>query len=234
MKRAKVTIRKDNRQANRGLPTLVAGCACLMLILSVPRFIAALDEVAANSVIQRLHKGDAVDATEIADAIAAKQKSFGWNADGRAKLDVAALYLSLPDSGTMPRNERMAAADAALRRDLSLRPMDATAWYLLASTTLSFENGEEKPVQFLKSSLLAGNMVPELTLPRLDLAFRLLASADQETLELINGQIALAWKTNPRGLANMAKNPDRFVFIRSALIRQGADIASFDDILDKS
>jgi len=198
-----VTITESDRIAPGAPPSfrfssfwgvaLVAGLiGGLLLVLGVPRLIAAVQALEARGVLWSVYANAEVPPAVLARATDGLAVAGTWVRDGESEGDRSLLLAHRALLAPTPAEQGAlwTAAEAAAVSALSVAPGQPSVWARLAD--LRERRGDrEGAVVALRMSMLSGSFVPALMVPRIEQGLRLLAVLDHETLDLLKRQIRL-------------------------------------------
>lgn len=190
---------------NRATAVLTLALAALLLALGAPRLISAGLSLEARETLWTAYDNGAVTDKALSAAIDGLALARRWSDDGVADIQ-RGLLLTQRANNHPPGPERdqlYQDASKATEAGLALAPGDPSAWNRLAQLRRLTGN-DDGAVAALRLSFLAGAMVPDLMVQRLDLAFALLSRMDAETMPLITRQIRLTWVIAPDFVANLS------------------------------
>ncbi len=208
---------------NRGAAVLALAGAALLLALGAPRLISAGLSLEARETLWSAYDAVAIADKALATAVDGLASARRWNDDGAADIQ-RGLLLTQRANNRPPGPERdqlYRDASKATEAGLTLAPGDPSAWHRLAQLR-RLTGHDDEAVAALRLSFLAGAMVPDLMVQRLDLAFALLPCIDAETMPLLTRQIRLTWVIAPDFVANLSKR-GHAALIQEALASLGQE-----------
>lgn len=195
-----------NRPPPLALALAALSMAVLLVVMGVPRLVAALYVLDASSVVQAVAGGQQVPDAALADALRSLDAAAGWQADARTEaargMLLTARAASVPAGG---RGQWQAQAEQAFTRSLTLSPAQAETWFRLAWLRDATGN-RPGAAEALRLSFLAGAFAPELMLPRLKLGLRLLPILDAADRDVLKREIRLTWIANPDVLVALSSS----------------------------
>ncbi|HEY0437938.1 MAG TPA: hypothetical protein VGC92_14960 [Phenylobacterium sp.] len=171
------------------------------------RFAAALGEAGAGMVQTALDEGRIVPGEDLARAARDLATVTTWRGPGRAETDrgIVLAQLALAGrTGNRPSVEYLAEARQSLERGLAHSPADPLGWAWLARVRLILSGPSREAVAAVRNSMEGAIYDPKLLVWRLSLAARARDYWDPEFTDLFQGQVALAWLTQPRELTAAA------------------------------
>lgn len=191
------------------LPPLVLALAALsmavlLVVMGVPRLVAALYVLDASAVVRAVGAGQSVPDAALADALHSLDVAAGWQADART--DAARGMLLTARAAAMPaggRGQWQEEAEQAFARSLTLSPAQPETWFRLAWLRDAAGN-RSGAAEALRLSFLAGAFAPELMLPRLRLGLRLLPILAPADRDVLKREIRLTWIANPDALVSLS------------------------------
>lgn len=210
--------RRHAAPAQRSAAVVALGLAAVLLGLGVPRLMAAFQALDARAVLWDVHAGAPVPAERLAAAADDLAAASRWAREGELETERGLLLLKRAEQAP-PGAERERLYDeatAATAAGLAAAPGQPSQWARLA--WLRERRGDlGGAVAALRMSMLAGAMVPEMMVSRVELGLRLLQAMDSETARLLSRQIRLTWVIAPDFVAGLSTRPGLGTLVRDAL-----------------
>ena len=208
-----------------------------LLVLSVPRTIAALKAMPAERILDSIANGRSVDAATVARLLQSLDAASAWRDRGRDLADRALGELLLVDpadaDGVSPSDR--ATIEQAIRdltASLSRSPLNPHAWTRLAYARMLLDGPSDAAAASLMMSVYLGPHDPQLVFPRLGLLFRVWDRLADDERRLAYRQIQFAWEASDVGLARLAVRTRRYKDIRLAMLQVGPQtLAGFETVL---
>lgn len=139
-----------------------------LLLLSVPRLVAALHLLAGDPGVALLHAGQLPSPAAFRRIVASRQSAAWWVSEPATFADLGLAYLSLAQTsapGTGQRGPLLDLATRHLQSSLSLAPADPYAWTYLAFVHTA-TGDHARAAGALELSLRTGPYQPDLVLSR--------------------------------------------------------------------
>lgn len=224
----------DRRRPARLIVAAAAALAgALLLVLAIPRLLAAIELLDARSIAERVQLGDpALSPQRVEQAAMALRYALDWQDDA----DLAALLASvrLTQAGhadTADRSaSRLAQAIEAAKRAIRLSPAHPTAWALLAR---ALEAGNADDPQFplaLQRAIAVAPYDPRYLNQRIEMACRHWHRIDAPTRRLAAAQIRILAGRDLKTLATLARRSYGLQPVREALATNTLLLDRFDAI----
>jgi len=197
--------------------------AAPLLVLALPRTLAALADLPARAVLARVGLRAPVEDREIDLAIASRTRALGWIDDGVGRGGLGLLRLMAADrAGLASATGRadLARAAEAHRRALARAPAQAYVWTRLARIDF-LRDGPTAALGPVLAMAVAGAPDDSALRPaRLDLAFLAWRRLDAASRAALAGDIARAAATDPLALARLARRRYAIAILRDALAQR--------------
>ena len=201
-----------------------------LLALALPRFLASLDLVETEPILQDVKDGKTVtpdDLRRLADSRfrAAKRIDWGlvWTDAGLA--DVIAAYESGLDTGE--GRQLISRAADSVARGLALSPADPFAWARLGY--IRFVQGQpKKAAEAVRMSIATGPHDPRLAPGRMELGLVVWRWFDTDSYGLIGDQVRYLWRLDPERLVQIAHKRAAAPFVRGFLRDSQDDVNEFN------
>ncbi len=211
---------------------IAIGIGGLLLVLGLPRLIAAMNALDARAVVWAVYTGEPESLAQLASAAAGLEAANAVVPEGEREGDRSLLLLTQADRTPAPADKAPLrdAAEASAVAALRLAPGQPSVWARLAS--LRERRGDlSGAVAALRLSMLSGSFVPVLMVPRIEQGLRLLPVMDRDTLGLLKRQVRLAWVAQPAMVADLSVRPDAGPLVRDALDElDPAELAQFQRV----
>lgn len=135
-----------------------------LLLLSVPRTIAAWEAMPSRPLLEKIDNAKSIPISDLRDGIRGLERSVSWVASDKYLKDLGTLEFSLYQALPLSDPERtavLAAAERYLLDGLAANPADGLAWYRLAQVRQS-RGGDTRPivVALMQSVDMAPNFRP--------------------------------------------------------------------------
>lgn len=195
-----------------------AALGAILLVLAVPRLIAALIGLEARDVVWDVHGGQAVPAAVLSDAADHIEAAGRWAADGESAGDRGLLLLEAAKASPVPADgvRLRAEAEAATAEALALAPGQPSLWLRLAH--LRHAHGDRQgALAAFRMSVMTGPFVPALMISRTTLGADLLPIMDAETRTLFKRQIRLTWVVAATFVQALSRQADTRQIVAEAM-----------------
>lgn len=192
--------RRHTRSARRGdvVPiVMVATLGIALLVLGIPRTIAAWESLAASAVLEKLAVGKSTPSdAELAEGVDGLERAIAWAPSGHRLADLAFLeveqVLRLPP--TSPQHAALlASAGQHLVDGLLANPADGFAWLRLAIVRELVGAPPRQIAEALAQSLYMAPNTRQLWLPRATMLLRYWRYLTVEELLTMRAQLRTIW-----------------------------------------
>lgn len=208
-----------------------------LLILGLPRLVAALILVSGQPVMDALELGRDVGDDDLASFERASQLARRFSGSGRIASFLAAAKIAeadrLPANAARERAKLAGEAIALLEEGLAKAPADSFAWGRLAYARVLRDGPDAKAGEAWRLSVLTAPADRRLVPWRARLGIAVLPGLADEDRDMLDRQIRLAWLTDGEGLARFARDagPETVNIVRAALLDQEEDLQKFDALV---
>ena len=184
-------------KAHRYLAVLVSGLlGAGLLVLAIPRTVAAWASLAAEPAIEKIQLGKTVSEAELEVGTAGLQRALAWTSSARRLTDLALLELVRAEGlGYLDhrRAKLLAEAEEHVTAGLMSNPANGFAWLRLAVIReLRGAHGREVASALAQSVDMAPNM-RRLWIPRCGLILRYWGAFTEDELLSMRRQIRTIW-----------------------------------------
>jgi hypothetical protein len=215
-------------------PMLAMAAGALLILLAVPRTIAAFASLLGDPVADALQYGK-TQPTDQLDALRSGRIFARRFVDsGRLDTDTALADLSFLEAGNVGRPTRawlLAESIVLLRRGLSMAPANGFAWARLAYA-LTLSGGEAKEaLAAWRMSIMTVPVDERLALWRVALGLQLRPSFAPDDGPLLDRQIRWAWRYSQDQLARLAVERDSVPLVRAALASDPVQLQQLDALI---
>lgn len=221
----------------RTIAVLIALVAAVALVvLGVPRTLAAFGARPGNAVLWHIQRGSKVNSKAIERLAESRGAALKWSENGRyrAELALAQLLLARMDSrDEAETSELMNQAANTLEKGLARMPVDPHAWTRLGYARSLLDASPRDIASPLMMSIMVGPHDPKLVFIRLRLALGVWERLTDPERDVVYRQIRYAWKRSKRRLLELAEETMNFKEIRVALLRDPNELLRFERGLRK-
>jgi hypothetical protein len=220
--------------ARTAVAAVTAIVALLLIVLAVPRTIAALLTMPSASVLRSLQNQEPVGIDDLETVVRAQRRGLALVGDGRLATDLGLAELLIAER--LPADDagvaaRFGNATSALRDGLALAPGNPYAWARLAYAEARQQGWTPLALSSLRLALLTSPYDPRLLWSRLRLGFLAWPYMTPDDRDIVLQQIRWAFDENARELARLAVDADRVNVVRAALLRLPDAAAAFEKML---
>ena len=212
-----------------GAALIGAVVAVLLLVLGVPRLVAALVALGPQGVVWDVHSDVPVPVAGLAAAADGLASAGRWVINGGDMAD-RGLLLSRQAAAVPPGPQRvrlLEEAEAATVSGLAVAPGQPGVWFRLAWLR-EIRGDRAGALAALRVSWLSGGFVPSVMLSRLEFAFGLVPSMNAEMRSLLRRQLRLTWVVAPEAVDGFSRRPDVAPLVQEALADlSDADVARY-------
>lgn len=213
---------------------LAAMLALLLIVLAVPRTIAALLTMPSSAVLRNLQNQEPVGVEDLETVVRAQRRGLALVGDGRLATDLGLAELLIAER--LPAEDpdvaaRFGNATTALKDGLALAPGNPYAWARLAYAEARQQGWTPLALSSLRLALLTSPYDPRLLWSRLRLGFLAWPYMPADDRDIVFQQIRWAFDENPKELARLAADADRVNVVRAALLRLPEAAAEFEKLL---
>lgn len=216
---------------------IILGLMSLTLLAwGLPRTLSAFVMAPSAPVLRKLQNLEAVDTEELETLVAAQQRGLFWSARGRTLTDLGLAQLLIAerlDGDLQQKRQQIEDAIASLKSGLALAPANPYAWTRLAYASFQLHGWKPEALSALRLAFATAPYDPRLLMSRLRLSFLAWPHLLREDRELVLQQIRYAWQHDPDELARIAADFDQINLVRAALLRYPAELAEFEQKLQK-
>ena len=218
----------------RVVGAVTALAAVLLIVLAVPRLLAAVTVLPSAPTLNRLQSLETVKTRDLERLVRNQSRALVWRAGGRTWTDLGLAQLMLAErlgQGDPRGREMFIGARQALTEGLSVAPANPFAWSRLAYAEAVLAGWSEPATSALRMAFITGPNEPRLLWPRLRLALSAwphVAAADQE---MILYQLRQAWSADPEALAALVGEQDQADVARAALAGNPGDLRAFETLI---
>ena len=201
------------------VPLLAGAIGVLLLILAVPRLIAAFIVLPTAPILQDVRDGKPVSREDLERLSVSQIRAAGYVDWGQLWTDAALADVTASLLPSIPIEEKLQLlnrADDSLRKGLSLAPANTFGWARFAY--VRFVLGDRKQAaDAIEMSILTGRYEPRLAPSRLDLAFLVWQSFSEDARDLLAEQVRWQWKKQPDDLLRSAIRRNMAAIVREQL-----------------
>lgn len=212
--------------------------ALLLLMIAVPRTVAAVLSISADDVIESLREGETPTDNEVLRAINQKRHAIRWWQDNQSWLDIgyARLVMSYDTSRCdLEMATLLSEARHALETGLGLNGAHPRGWLHLAIALWRQDRSDVGVLEALENSVLAGRYQEGVVIPRIELMLSLSPYMNGDRQAVLDDQIGFAWaSTGQRGrdyLTALGMRRGAVTRLRHGLTGNEAAVRQFDNIL---
>lgn len=201
-----------------GVTFLLLGA--FLVILAVPRFLAALVAIPGDTVQFGLTRGQPVADDVLRLLIENRTEALRWLDDPAYYRDIgtAATFLAFHRGFADPSSTLLLEkSDMALRSSLRLAPVDPGAWARLAYAHQLLGAPASQVAADLRASLQTGSFDPGLLESRLRIAVALWSKFEADDRTALMEQFRVLWRHDAEALARISLNPTAYSVIIQAL-----------------
>jgi hypothetical protein len=225
-------MRKKHQQA---FVLLFVGClSAALLLLAVPRLMAALAMLPGNNGLEQLRTGRQITLDGIERLLDSRHAALGWVDDAGAHRDIGIVLLTLANSDGIPRgisdDELAERARNELLRGLALAPVQAEGWDLLVTAELGLGNVQEA-AQALRLSYRSDPHAGDLARVRTPKAMLLWNELDAPLRTQVQREIRSLFRRNPRTAVDAAVHGQGLGILREALQDDQAALQRLEKIV---
>ena len=211
----------------------------MLLVLGVPRTIAAFIAIPGSVVLDKIQELDVVTVEELQMLIATQHRELVWNNSGRLQTDMGLSQILLAEKygqNDSRRIEAIGKAIKSLKVGLSKAPANPFAWTRLAYA-LALKDGVS--AQSIAALILGTELAPfepRLAFARISFGFAAWRHLQPSERELIFRQVRDLWNTWPhnKDLVKYAVKSGQVNFIRAALIPNPSELAKFESLFQRA
>jgi hypothetical protein len=226
--------------ATRVWALFLAVLAAGLLILAMPRLIAAILWVPGDAAFHAMDRSQPVTVGQLDSVIDSRQAAGKWIESGRNgnAIGIAAMFLLnqmeiLPVRQPAEEATYLDLAILSLRDGLALEPAQPYAWFQLTYALMKRNSpgdvaGAERA---WRMAVLTGGNETNLLIPRLTMGLFLWPDASPRTRAMIEGEVIRTARIQPRSMARQAMQLGAGDFIREVLARRPDLLAMFDEML---
>lgn len=179
-----------------------------LIYLSTPRMMASILLFPGDHILDSLQNGKEVPIKDMDVLIASREDALQWVSSGEiwGELGLAQSWKAYYTGYQSPEGrEQLSNSIDSFRQGLALAPANTFAWAGLAySYVMRTGYPVENTTQSLKLSILTSPYQPKLLINRLTLCLKLFTFFDDEGKGLVEKQIKIAAKMDPKELAKIA------------------------------
>ncbi len=213
---------------------LIAGfgvivCSALLL-LAVPRFIAAIYALYPEAVVSQTQEELPPEVyqksiNDLSRALSWYKNPDYWQLQG-------IMYLQQVNAAPLPelakKQQLLEQAQLSTIEGLRLSPVDPQGWFRLAVVNSLLKAPKQQIINALRLSFYAGRVEPELVIPRLTFSYAYYADFTEELQQLWQKQILIAWAFKaPQLVKFIAANPEAKQLALKAFIYSPDDADKF-------
>ncbi len=208
--------------------------ATVLLVLSLPRTLAALVTIPSALVLERLQHQQPVTFADLETVAAAQARGLLFVNDGRLSTDLGLAHLLMAER--LPADEPrvgndLALAVQALTDGLVVAPGNPYAWARLSYAEARKRGWSPLALSALRLALLTASYEPRLLWSRLRLSLLAWPHMPPEDREIVYQQIRIGWGENRVEMAQLANDLDRVNVVRAALLRDSEAAAEFEKMV---
>lgn len=162
---------------------------------------------------------------DLQTALAIRETGRNWSRLGAVRLALAMAAGPQSDNGRGHLDDSI----DALGRGLSLAPHQPYSWTQLLQASLLRHGLSDESGRLLKMAILTGPSEPALVLARVDIGLYAWRRLDEETREVLAGQIRLAGMRDLKALLDLTRRRHALSQVRAALQPDATLQRRFDD-----
>lgn len=220
----------------RWLLVLTGGClAAALFFLALPRLVASMALLAADSGFDLFRSGDQPTVAGIERVIEAQTTAIWWlPVASTPHVGLGQVLMTLAANVGSTEIDRQALLDEAerqLRLGLTLAPADAMAWSQLA-TVLAVEGRADEAATALAMSFTADPHTTQLQTTRTSLGMTLWDRLDEGLRGLLKRELQTFYRLDPQAVMRTALRARTLPILREALVNDPQDSQSLAIYLD--
>jgi len=211
----------------------MAWLAILLLAFGVPSLVARMIHVGGDEIQSALLQGSKVPDDDLLRLETSRRRTASWfpmNAP-YDDLSMVSLERSARSKDTVIAKAYVTEAELWQRKALFVSPADPYGWYRLAYLFYLTDGPSERVFMAWRQSFFAAPYEPRLLVPRLQMAISLDARLDADTRGSLPRMIRDAWREDPEGLVQAARDGVFISTVEAALRNAPDDLAMFHTML---
>jgi len=192
----------------------------LLIGLAVPRLISAVLVLPVRPVFEDIRLGRDVELERLVQAQSLTLSASAWVSDGRILTDRAlalGLHADRLAAGSEMRASFERLAAASLAEGLAKSPGNPYAWFRMAAISQRLNKAPRLVVSLLLASVMTGEVLPRVMIPRLTLAFANWEHMDEREKDVIRNQMRIAWHFDTTRLYVLARRMGMLPILQDAL-----------------
>lgn len=205
--------------------------AVALLVLAVPRLLAAVTLLPAAPTMDRLQSLEPVGTHKIERLIRNQRRALVWQPNGRTWTDLGLAQLLIAErlpEGDPRSRARFDDARRALVEGLSAAPANPFAWSRLAYAHAVLDGWTPRATAALRMAFITGPFEPRLLWPRLRLSLSAWPNIPLEDQDIVLQQIRQGWAADPESLTALVTQMGRVDITKLALSDSPIDLRNFE------
>jgi hypothetical protein len=208
---------------------------CGLLILAVPRFVASLYALYPEAVFKQTQEEFSAEVYE--KSIADLTQALAWHEAPEYRQTQAFFYLALFNvSSSRPlaeKQELLKQAQSSIIQGLKLSPVDAYAWFRLATVDKMLKVPASQIIDALRLSFYSGRVEPDLLMPRLSFSYYYYNEFNEEMQKIWQKQIPTVWAFQAEQLVKfVALHLEAKPLVKEAFVNSPDDWEKFSHDLE--
>jgi hypothetical protein len=231
--------RRERRARPRQLLAVLVALAVAapLLILAVPRTVALVGMMPAERTFGQLERRLPVEREALEAAIHSWLAASTWIDSGALWRRIASAHLGrmrLLAGDQQAQTDALLQAEATLQRSLARRPGNPFAWWQLAAVANALGRPGDQVSAALRLSVVTGDRVGALLLPRLQLALARWSQLDAATREVFRPQLARALRRDPKEFVTLVRRSLAEDEVRAAFRGERDLLQNYERLIERS
>jgi len=210
--------------------------AAAILVIAVPRMVAALLAMPTEYLVDQLRDGGNLDQQQLEQMLAGRERALIWEtSEARyADLSLATLMVAEALFNLQQDEASFAHVEASVvhaKTGLAQAPARPFSWTRLAYAEYLRDEASPIAPAALEMAIITAPYEPLLTFVRLDIALVSWETLSLDQRRLAGEQIAIAWRQSDETLVDLALASEREQLVRGYLPDTADDLARYDRLM---
>lgn len=210
--------------------------AAAILVIAVPRMVAALLAMPTEYLVDQLRDGGNLDQQQLEQMLAGRERALIWETSEARYADLSLATLMVAEAlFNLEQDEasfaHVEASVVHAKTGLAQAPARPFSWTRLAYAEYLRDEASLIAPAALEMAIITAPYEPLLTFVRLDIALVSWETLSPDQRRLVGEQIALGWRQSEAALVDLALSNERTQLVRSLLPPLTEHRRRFDQLL---
>ncbi len=193
------------RTRRRACPPVAIIAGALLVVLGIPRFMAAIVQLPADYIPGKMERGETLDRAHLIKLASTRRGANEWVSDGRQWIQLGLAQLRQAEADAGDRGILLQRSVTALRRGLARKPADGRGWMWLAEAELLRGGPTPLVARAIEMSIHTMPYDPRHHMARLEIALSVWATLSARGRAAIADQVRIAGRRHSKPLGELTR-----------------------------